>query len=68
MVAVALKCPFCGSEDVHPYGTSNVTVNSRPVRERCSKGGGQSNRRRKGHTEYAQREFELMLRRLDIKC
>jgi transposase-like protein len=23
MVAVALKCPFCGSEDVRPYGTSN---------------------------------------------
>jgi hypothetical protein len=23
MVAVALKCPFCGSEDVSPYGTSN---------------------------------------------
>jgi transposase-like protein len=22
MVAVALKCPFCGSEDVRPYGTS----------------------------------------------
>jgi transposase-like protein len=23
MVAIALKCPFCGSEDVRPYGTSN---------------------------------------------
>jgi transposase-like protein len=23
MVAVALKCPFCGSEDVRAYGTSN---------------------------------------------
>jgi transposase-like protein len=23
MVAVALKCPFCGSEDVRPYGTAN---------------------------------------------
>jgi transposase-like protein len=23
MVAVALKCPFCGSEDVRPYGISN---------------------------------------------
>jgi transposase-like protein len=23
MIAVALKCPFCGSEDVRPYGTSN---------------------------------------------
>jgi transposase-like protein len=23
MVAVALKCPFCGSEDVRSYGTSN---------------------------------------------
>jgi transposase-like protein len=23
MVTVALKCPFCGSEDVCPYGTSN---------------------------------------------
>jgi transposase-like protein len=22
-VAVALKCPFCGSEDVRPYGASN---------------------------------------------
>jgi transposase-like protein len=21
--AVALKCPFCGSEDTRPYGTSN---------------------------------------------
>jgi transposase-like protein len=23
MVAVALKCPFCGSEDVRSYGTAN---------------------------------------------
>jgi transposase-like protein len=23
MVTIALKCPFCGSEDVRPYGTSN---------------------------------------------
>jgi transposase-like protein len=23
MVAVALKCPYCESEDVRPYGTSN---------------------------------------------
>jgi transposase-like protein len=23
MVAIALKCPFCGSGDVRPYGTSN---------------------------------------------
>jgi transposase-like protein len=23
MAAVALKCPFCGSEDVRSYGTSN---------------------------------------------
>jgi transposase-like protein len=23
MLAVALKYPFCASEDVHPYGTSN---------------------------------------------
>jgi transposase-like protein len=23
MVGVALKCPFCGSEDVRSYGTSN---------------------------------------------
>jgi transposase-like protein len=23
MVTTALKCPFCGSEDVRPYGTSN---------------------------------------------
>jgi transposase-like protein len=23
MAAVALKCPFCGSEDVHDYGASN---------------------------------------------
>ncbi|MDR0759746.1 MAG: hypothetical protein LBF74_06505 [Treponema sp.] len=23
MVTAALKCPFCGSEDVRPYGTSN---------------------------------------------
>jgi transposase-like protein len=23
MVATALKCPFCGSGDVRPYGTSN---------------------------------------------
>jgi transposase-like protein len=23
MIAVALKCPFCGSEDVRSYGTSN---------------------------------------------
>jgi transposase-like protein len=23
MVSAALKCPFCGSEDVRPYGTSN---------------------------------------------
>jgi transposase-like protein len=22
MVAVALKCPFCGSEDVRPYGSA----------------------------------------------
>jgi hypothetical protein len=24
IAAVALKCPFCGSEDVRPCGTSNV--------------------------------------------
>jgi transposase-like protein len=23
MVTATLKCPFCESEDVHPYGTSN---------------------------------------------
>jgi transposase-like protein len=23
MVTVALKCPFCESEDIGPYGTSN---------------------------------------------
>jgi transposase-like protein len=23
MAAAALKCPFCGSEDVRPYGSSN---------------------------------------------
>jgi transposase-like protein len=23
MAAVALKCPFCGSEDVRAYGASN---------------------------------------------
>jgi transposase-like protein len=23
MAAIALKCPFCGSEDVRPYGASN---------------------------------------------
>ena len=23
MVTITLKCPFCGSEDVRPYGTSN---------------------------------------------
>jgi transposase-like protein len=23
MVTVTLKCPFCGSEDARPYGTSN---------------------------------------------
>jgi transposase-like protein len=22
-MAAALKCPFCGSEDIRPYGTSN---------------------------------------------
>jgi predicted ATPase len=39
-----------------------VTVNFRPVRERCSKGGGQSNHPRKGHTEYTQIGFEDILR------
>jgi hypothetical protein len=39
-----------------------VTVDSLPIRERCSKGGGQSNHPRKGYKEYAQIEFEDTLR------
>jgi hypothetical protein len=33
---VTMACPFCGSEDVRPYGTSNgkkrYACNNRPVR------------------------------------
>jgi hypothetical protein len=39
------------------HGGNNVTVNSPPVRERCSKGGGQSNHQGKRRTECAQRVF-----------
>jgi transposase-like protein len=36
MVAVALKCPFCGSEDVRPYGSSNGKKRYACNNEACS--------------------------------
>jgi hypothetical protein len=53
---------YVQDEKVIPKQTKFVTVNSRPIRERCSKGGGRSNHPRKRHKEYAQREFEDILR------
>jgi iron complex outermembrane receptor protein len=46
-----------GTHFRYPYLDNFVTVNSPPIRERHSKGGGYSNRPGKRHTEYVQRAF-----------
>jgi transposase-like protein len=36
MVTITLKCPFYGSEDVRPYGTSNGKSGMRVIISSCS--------------------------------
>jgi hypothetical protein len=63
LLAISYDLTGCFEEYLSDeYKTFLVTVNSRPVRERCSKGGGQSNHPGKRHKGSAKRECEDILR------